>query len=43
MLPKYLINVFSKNDIDITYQEDTVRAEVYQYNALADGTRNTYH
>jgi len=33
---------FFKNDIDITYQEDTVRAEVYQYNALADGTRNTY-
>lgn len=34
--------MFFKNDIDITYQEDTVRAEVYQYNALADGTRNTY-
>lgn len=31
-----------KNEIDITYQEDTVKADVYQYNALSDGIRHIY-
>jgi len=30
------------NEIDITYQEETVKAEVYQYNALSDGVKKTY-
>lgn len=33
---------YLNNEIDITYQEDTVKADVYQYNALSDGIRHIY-
>lgn len=30
------------NEISLTYQEETIKAEVYQYNAFADGIKNTF-